>query len=173
MGIQTVNTTEKGIHMPKLDAEGWANARADHHNGMSYRDIAKKYNVSLKTVAARAKLDEWGVSNKIIQESIKKKAAEDAGYESARLLFECADLLATKVAKVLERDDLRPADYRALSGALKDIRDIKDIKSERDIREQEARISKLEKEAEGEQKDMSGYGVFVLPAIKEVKKPDE
>ena len=36
---------------------------------------------------------------------------------------------------------------KQLTGALKDIKDIQGVKSDRDIREQEARIRKLEKEA--------------------------
>jgi hypothetical protein len=41
---------------------------------------------------------------------------------------------------------------KQISGALKDIKDIQGIKSDRDIREQEARIRNLEKQAETEDK---------------------
>ena len=42
---------------------------------------------------------------------------------------------------------------KQLTSALKDIKDVKDIKSEIDLREQEARIDKLRKDAMEEQTD--------------------
>lgn len=41
-----------------------------------------------------------------------------------------------------------PDSIKKLTAAIKDIKDIKGIKSEADMREQEARINKLRKEAE-------------------------
>jgi hypothetical protein len=46
------------------------------------------------------------------------------------------------------------------TSALKDIKDIKGIKSDMDLKEQEARIDKLRKEAESEQKDTKITVIF-------------
>jgi len=57
-------------------------------------------------------------------------------------------------------------EIRHLTSALKDLREIKGQKSEADMREQEARIAKLEREvAIGAQDEDKPSGIVLLPAV--------
>lgn len=61
-----------------------------------------------------------------------------------------ADKLLSKIEKAvdaLEDEALETQQYRQLTASLKDLKDIQMIKSEADIREQEARIATLKKQA--------------------------
>ncbi len=58
-----------------------------------------------------------------------------------------ADKLLAKIGEVIDIVSTTQ-DIRHLTSALKDIKDIKGFKSSADIREQEARIRNLEKQAE-------------------------
>ena len=65
-----------------------------------------------------------------------------------------ADKLLDKISHMLdEYDDLDSQSIKHFTSALKDIKDIKGVKSDIDMREQEARIDKLRKDAEEDQKD--------------------
>ena len=67
-------------------------------------------------------------------------------------IVEVADKLLERIEGVLE-EIVTTQDIRHLTSALKDLREIKGIKSDIDRREQEARIAKLQKEAEAEEVD--------------------
>ena len=63
--------------------------------------------------------------------------------------METADILLENVNRILlMNEDLEPKDVRTLSAALKDLKDVKN--TEADIREQEAKIKNLEKQANEE-----------------------
>jgi hypothetical protein len=75
--------------------------------------------------------------------------------DRAANLISVADKLLAKVKSLLETDAEVLSDTQSMkhiSGVLKDIKDIQMIRSEADMREQEARIAKLRKEAEAEEK---------------------
>jgi hypothetical protein len=59
-----------------------------------------------------------------------------------------------------------------LTSSLKDIKDIKGIKSDIDLREQEARIDKLRKDIDDNNKDDGKvYGVLMMPPIMDALTP--
>ena len=60
------------------------------------------------------------------------------------------------------------------TSALKDLRDIKGVKSDADMREQEARIANLRKQAEKDNVlDDRAYGVVLMPCVAEKLTPPE
>ena len=80
------------------------------------------------------------------------QAVERRKVDRAAKLIGVSDLLLDKVRGMLEEDSgtITSQAMRNLSGVLRDIKDIQMIRSEADLREQEARIAKLLKEAERE-----------------------
>ena len=67
--------------MPRLDAETWGKIRAEYEaTGMSYGDLAKKYNVTRQSIFARSKNEKWqqGKNAHIVDDkvdAVKKFAA--------------------------------------------------------------------------------------------------
>lgn len=132
----------------------------------SYRKLADKYGVSYQTICARSKSEHWleqreQQTNKTVTKAIEKISEKQV--DRAARLQDVAERLLQKVERLMDMDDKMLEDsggetcilgakgMRSLSGVLKDIKEIKGIKSEADIREQEARIAKLRREAEREE----------------------
>lgn len=123
--------------------------------GISQRKLAEKHGVPYGTLRKVAEKEKWA--------DLREKAKEKAGAEYARnvgksmgraqsKVFEVAELLLNKLAGCAESMEvLDPDSIRKLTGALKDLRDIIGAKSGADLREQEARIAKLEAEVEAAQ----------------------
>lgn len=129
----------------------------------SYRKLAEKYGVGYQTICARSKSEHWieqreQHTNKTVTAAIEKISEKQV--DRAARLQDVAERLLQKVERLMDMDDKMLEDsggetcilgakgMRSLSGVLKDIKEIKGIKSEADIREQEARIAKLRREAE-------------------------
>jgi hypothetical protein len=84
-------------------------------------------------------------------------AISNGQAKRASRLQTVADKLLDKIEAAVDNFDMAELlmDKQALkqiTGALKDIKDIQMIKSEADLREQDARIRNLEKQAEAEEK---------------------
>ncbi len=124
----------------------------------SYRKLAEKYNVPFKTLADRAKREGWAKKkkqhrDKVITKTIKKK--ENEQIDRMTRLLTVTDKLLNKIEQTVDRltDDeivIEKSTLKQISGALKDIKEIQGAKTDRDIREQEARIRNLEKQAQGD-----------------------
>lgn len=139
----------------------WNKLKAEYiAGGTSYRKLAEKYKDegvtfdNLKNIAVK---EGWAK----LKEQAKDKAttkmvdtiAKDISKKSVKI-DDVADKLLDKIVDLL--DALEVADSQTIkhcTSALKDIKDIKGIKSKLDIREQEARIDKLRKEAMEERQD--------------------
>ena len=125
----------------------------------SYRKLAQKYGINQATIAQRAKKENWvelrrqrasKTQAKIIEAIESKKVAR------AERLQTVADKLLGKVEGLLDQSDPLEMDTQSMkhiSGVLKDLKEIQMIRSEPDIREQEARIAKLRREAEKDADD--------------------
>ena len=124
----------------------------------SYRKLANKYGIDSAVIGRRAKNEEWV---KLRQQYIDRtqtktiNAISNKQVDRAANLVSVADQLLAKVKSLLETDAEVLSDTQSMkhiSGVLKDIKEIQMIRSEADLREQEARIKKLQKEAEQEEK---------------------
>ena len=123
----------------------------------SYRKLADKYGIDQATVARRAKKEDW--VSKRQQNASRTQASivnaiSDKQVDRATNLISVSDLLLAKVKSLLETNAEVLSDTQSMkhiSGVLKDIKEIQMIRSDADMREQEARIKKLQKEAEKEE----------------------
>ena len=141
----------------------------------SYRKLAQKYGIDSAVIGRRAKSEEWV---KLRQQHIDKtqtKAlnaiASQQASRAARLQT-VADKLLTKVERLIEDGEELLADtsvMRDISRILKDLKDIQMIKSDADMREQEARIEKLRKEAAVE-KENNEIKVTIVGDLDEYSK---
>lgn len=126
----------------------------------SYRKLAEKYAVPFATLQCRARKEGWAELKKQTQDNIITKTIDkdtDKKVDRMTRLMDVTDKLLVKIEETVERLStegivLDKSTLRQISGALKDIKDIQGIKSDRDIREQEARIRNLEKQAEDDSK---------------------
>lgn len=127
----------------------------------SYRKLAEKYGVPFATLRRKAKAEEWTKLRAQAEHEVSTKAIDKAiedKVDRATRLMDVTDKLLGKIEETVETlcaGTVIPdkAILKQISGALKDIKDIQGIKSERDIREQEARIRNLEKQAQAETED--------------------
>ena len=122
----------------------------------SYRKLAQKYDVGYSVIGEKARLEGWveqreQFRNKTLTNTVD--AISNKQVDRATNLISVSDLLLNKVKSLLETNAEVLSDTQAMkhiSGVLKDIKEIQMIRSDADMREQEARIKKLQKEAEQE-----------------------
>lgn len=136
----------------------WNKIKAEYiAGGTSYRKLADKYNIPFSNLKNLAVKEGW-VN---LREQAKNKAdskmvnsvANDISKNAIKI-NDVADKLLDKIVTLLDEfDGIDSQSIKQLTSSLKDIKDIKGIKSDIDLREQEARIDKLRKDAMEEQTD--------------------
>ena len=124
----------------------------------SYRKLAQKYGVNAITIAKKASKEGWvsqrqQQANRTLSKTLT--AVSNRQVNRATRLQEVADKLLNKIEAAVDDYNMEVLlvdrqSLRQITGALKDIKDIQMIRSEADLREQEARIAKLLKEADSE-----------------------
>ena len=124
----------------------------------SYRKLAQKYGVNAITIAKKASKEGWvsqrqQQANRTLSKTLT--VVSNRQVNRAARLQEVADKLLKKIEAAVDDYNMEVLlvdrqSLRQITGALKDIKDIQMIRSEADLREQEARIAKLLKEAERE-----------------------
>ena len=123
----------------------------------SYRKLAQKYGLNQATVAQKAKAEDWVGKRKQQASTAQARILENDIQEKvdrAARLMSVADKLLERVEGLVEHDDrLTATAIKNLSDALKNIRETQMIRSDADMREQEARIRNLEKQAQAEETD--------------------
>lgn len=136
----------------------WKKIKAEYiRGGTSYRKLAEKYGVSFSTIQKVAAKEKWNSSRKKCEDIVEEKIVDSIAEENASKalkIYDVADKLLEKIMFNLENSDvLGSQEVKHYTSALKDIKDIKGVKSDIDLKEQNARIDKLRKEAEDEQTD--------------------
>ncbi len=136
----------------------WKKIKAEYiAGGTSYRKLAEKYGVSFNTLKTRAREEQWyelrqqkdhRTTTKVIENLSDKESEIDDTY------FRCVDKLMKKAEELIETTPIwQPQMLKDLATTMKYLKECKGVKSDADMREQEARIAKLRKEAESEQTD--------------------
>ena len=119
----------------------------------SYRKLAQKYGVSYNAIGNRSRDEKWqDLRDQHMTKTMTKTMNAIASQQASRAakLISVADLLLDKIKTIAEDYPellMMPQNMKHISGVLKDIKEIQMIKSEADMKEQEARIDKLRKEA--------------------------
>ena len=133
----------------------WVKIRTEYitTTDTSYRKLAQKYGIDIAVIGRRAKSEKWV---ELRQQHINKtqtktlNAIANQQANRAARLQTVADKLLTKVERLVDGGEELLTDtstMRDISRILNDLKDIQMIKSDADMREQEARIDKLRKEA--------------------------
>jgi predicted regulator of amino acid metabolism with ACT domain len=143
----------------------WKRIKAEYiAGGTSYRKLAEKYNVPFGTLRKVAKKEGWTqLRTQAVQKADTKmiEAISDDAAEKAINIIDVADKLLERIASVITLvNDTQGLKH--ISSALKDIKDIKGFKSSADMREQEARIRNLEKQAQTEEGNDKAVMVTIL-----------
>ena len=122
---------------------------------ISYRKLAEKHDIPFNTLQCRAKKEQWVElrqrhQDKIVAKSVEKAEENAIDYKSAiydlayKVAAQLNELTDSKTILELVKIGIKPRD---ITGAIKDLEDALHIKSMADMREQEARISNLQKQA--------------------------
>lgn len=129
----------------------WNKIRKDYIAGKgSYRDLAKKYGVPLRTLADRAKAGNWVALREQTRDKTVTKTvetvAEANGDVGAQLQGAAVALIGKAMEGIQAIDAENAKALKAYSGVLRDIKEVLDMRSKLDLEEQAARIEKLRRE---------------------------
>ena len=143
---------------------------------ISYRALEKKYGINYKVIADKGKKEGWSQLRSQHRDNTLTKTLDTISNQQvdrAANLISVADQLLTKVQDIIERGSellVAPQNLKHLSGVLKDIKDIQMIRSDADMREQEARIANLRKQAESDEGNKEPVRVIIEDGLKEYSK---
>ncbi len=148
----------------------WNKLRAEYiAGGISYRKLAEKYGVSFSTLRDIAIREKWTdlkaqAQNKSVTKLVESVAKQNGTYTVS--VIDVADKLLNKIETLIDTEKLTITHIKDLSSSLKNLKEIKGIKSDIDLKEQKARIKKLEKEIEANNPNGDKpYGVVLMPPI--------
>ena len=133
----------------------------------SYRKLAQKHGVNYQAICHRSKDEGWIAQreqyrNDTITKTLDKISQQEA--DRAAKIHSVADKLLLKIEAMVDAE--RPLDtkgIRALTAAVKDLKEIQSVRSELDKREQEARIAALRQKSMTGDGDDDDTGVILLP----------
>lgn len=130
----------------------WKKIKAEYvAGGTSYRKLAEKYDVSLTTLQRIAKKENWIGLRQQAETKTETKIIDSVSEKNANRaskIISVADKLLDKISEIIDEVVTDTQSIKHLTSALKDLKEIKGCKSDADMREQEARIAKLQREAE-------------------------
>ena len=138
----------------------WQKIKAEYAaGGISLRKLSEKYGVSFSTIQKKSMEEKWGELRKKSRRKTEEKIIDTVSSkeaEKATDIIDVADKLLGKIYEMLDTDaPYNTQNIKNLTSALKDLKEIKGFKSEADMREQEARIAKLQKEAQEEDNSLT------------------
>ena len=133
----------------------WSKIKAEYiAGGTSYRKLAKKYDVPFSNLKKVAIKEQWTQLREQAKNRTNTKLVENIGKQNAKIderFYSLVDKLMQKAEETIENTPVWSVNaLKEMSTALKYLKECKGVKSEADIREQEARIAKLQKEAQEE-----------------------
>ena len=132
----------------------WKRIKAEYiAGGTSYRKLAEKYSVPFGTLRRVAQREGWTQKRTQVEHKADMKMMEaisDDAAEKAVNIIDVADKLLGKISELMDAIPLDTQSMKHLTSALKDLKEIKGYKSDADMREQEARIRNLQKQAEAD-----------------------
>lgn len=120
---------------------------------ISHRELAIKYGIGRSRLSQYASKEKWSEKRDKHRAKTVAKAVNAVGTKQAEMaakLYGVGGLLLDRVKLLLEDNPELLADTSSMkdvSVVLKNLKDLMSVKSDADMREQEARIEKLRKEA--------------------------
>jgi transcriptional regulator of heat shock response len=120
----------------------------------SYRKLAQKHGVSYQAICHRSKDEGWiAAREQHLNDTVSKtldKISQQKADRAAKVQI-VADKLLNKIDAIVDTmapNALNTKAIRALTAAVKDLKEIQGVKSDLDEKEQMARIANLEKQAD-------------------------
>ena len=157
--------------MPKLieiPEEVWEQMKFEYiSTDISLRGIQKKYGVPYNQTRTRCVNEKWNELRESCKDKSTQKSidliAEHKAEECTRA-FRVASTILDKIEECVSNIDTKSPealkDIKSATSSIKDLKEIGLFRAELDKAEQMARIKKLQKEAEEEQKDTTITVVF-------------
>lgn len=116
----------------------------------SYRKLAQKYGVSTTQICNVGREEGWVEQreqflNKTTAKTLEKISQQEANR--AAKIHSVADKLLNKIEAMADSGrPMNSKDIRALTAAIRDLKEIQNVRSDSDRREQEARIANLQRQ---------------------------
>ena len=131
----------------------WKKIKAEYiAGGTSYRKLAEKYGVPRTTLERKAKEEKWTDLRRQADGKAEAKIVESVSTKNAKIddkYYRLVDKLFDKAEEVIDSTPIwQPTTLKEMATAIKYLKECKGLKSDADMREQEARIAKLQREAE-------------------------
>lgn len=142
----------------KITPEMWEKIKQEYiSSSVSTRDLAKKYGIPKNTLQRRSSKEGWVQQRKDVGAALVQRATNEL-IEEHSTIYDTAMRISEKLLAKIEMavDEMGVESIgmsKTITGALKDIKEIGFYRAALDRQEQEARIRKLQKECEEEQKD--------------------
>ena len=153
----------------------WKRIKAEYiAGGTSYRKLAEKYNVSFSTLRKVAAKEHWSELRNNVGAKRDTELVETLGVKTAKIdekYFHLVDMLFDRAEEVIKNTTTWQAtNLKEMATAMKYLKECKGVKSEADMREQEARIAKLQKEAEAEDAENNEIKVVIEGSLEAYSK---
>lgn len=149
----------------------WDKIRSEYvRGGISHTELAAKYGVSYTAVKEHCRKEGWVAQRAEKRRKAAEKIVDRAAEREARQaekLYSAADKLLDRVTEAAEIVS-STREIRELTAAAKDIKDLLSLKGARDVREQEARISKLIHDAQRDEQTAQEIRIVMDPALDEL-----
>ena len=136
----------------------WNRIKAEYiAGGTSYRKLAKKYGVPFSNLKNFAVKEQWTQLREQAKNKQDSKLVESIGKQNAKIddkYFKLVDKLLDKAEALIDTTtEWSVNGLKEMATTMKYLKECKGVKSDADMREQEARIRNLEKQAEAEEKN--------------------
>ena len=130
----------------------WNKIKAEYiAGGTSYRKLAAKYGVPFSNLKNIAIKEQWTQLREQAKNRTTTKLVDNIGRQNAKIdetYFRCVDKLMKKAEELIDNTPIwQPTNLKDMATTMKYLKECKGVRSEADMREQEARIKKLQKEA--------------------------
>jgi hypothetical protein len=154
----------------------WKQIKAEYitAESTSYRKLAEKYKIPLGTLYRRAKKENWvELRKQSVDKTVAKTVEKIENAQVGRLtrIHAITDKALDKLEFALENvDALDTYAFRQIVATIKDIKEIQMLKSATDLREQEARIAKLERDAQADDNSDTEIRVVIEGSLEDYSK---
>ena len=140
----------------------------------SYRKLAQKYGVSATQICNVGRDEKWVEQREQFLSKTTAKTLEKISQQEANRaakIHSVADKLLLKIEAIVESGELLDTKgIRALTAAVKDLKEIQSIKSALDEQEQRARIANLQKQADKTEDNKEPIQVIIGGDLMEYSK---
>ena len=133
----------------------WNKIKAEYiAGGTSYRKLAKKYGVPFSNLKNFAVKEQWTQLREQAKNKQDSKLVESIGKQNAKIddkYFKLVDKLLDKAEALIDTTtEWSVNGLKEMATTMKYLKECKGVKSDADMREQEARIRNLEKQADAD-----------------------